>query len=96
MFKSYHFQDLKLILEKALFAGFLMIWLKKCVVPMHPHEMVLPAVAMPVVQLLTQYRVALLPALTVNLPYGLRQLVVEFLKGTANSREELPYTYLMA
>lgn len=53
---------------------------------MHPHEVVLPSVVLPVVQLVTLYKVALLPAMMTNLQFGLRQLIAEFLKGIASLR----------
>lgn len=74
-FKRYHYQALKPISEEALLAGFLMICLKKCVIPMHHQEVVLPIVALPAMQLVALYRVALLPAIMANLQYGLYQLV---------------------
>lgn len=46
-FLSYHYKALKLLSEEALLAGFLMIWLKKCVVSMHPHDVILATVAFP-------------------------------------------------
>lgn len=84
MFYSYHFQALKPISNRALLAGFLMIWLKKCVVPTHPHEVLLPTVAMLAERLVTWYSVALLSAMMLNLQYSLHQLIAEFLRGTAN------------
>ena len=49
IFESFHRQAQIPISDKALLAGFLMLWLKKCVVPTRPHEsitvdMVYPAV----------------------------------------------------
>lgn len=49
--KRYHYQALKTISEEALLAGFLMICLKKCDMPMHPYEVVLPLVVLPAAQL---------------------------------------------
>lgn len=78
---------MKPLFEEALLATFLMIWLKKCVVPSHPREVVLATVAFPDVLLATRrQRIALLPTLMGNLQYGLYQMVVKFLKGAANHK----------
>lgn len=53
-------------------------------------------VAIPTVQFVTLYRVALLSAMMANLQYDLRQLIVKFVKSTTDPRVEFPYTYLMA
>ena len=38
VFESFHHQARILISNRALLAGFLLLWLKKCVVPTLPHE----------------------------------------------------------
>ena len=40
-FKSFHHQACQLISRKALFADFLLVWLKKCVVPSPSHDRIL-------------------------------------------------------
>lgn len=44
-FQNYYYEALKPFSEEALLAGFLMIYLKKCIVPAHSHEIVFPIVA---------------------------------------------------
>lgn len=95
-FQIYHYQAVTPMSKEALLAGFLMIWLKKCVVPSHPHEVVLPSVALPAVQLVGHRPIAFLLAMMGNIHYGLNLLVMEFLKRASNPRVELPYSYLMA
>lgn len=72
-----------------------MIWLKKCVAPSHPHEVVLPIVVVPATQLVGHRPITLLLAMMANIHYGLGQLVIEFLKAASNPCVELPYSYLM-
>lgn len=55
-----------------------------------------PTIALPSVQPVTSYQMALLPAMMANLQFGLYQLVAEFLKGMMSSRVEPLYSYLMA
>ena len=40
IFESFHHQAKIPISDRALLAGFLMLWLKRCVVPTLPHEVV--------------------------------------------------------
>ena len=51
IFESFHRQARTLISGKALLAGFLMLWLKKCVVPTLPHEAITVDVVYPAVML---------------------------------------------
>lgn len=81
---------MKPLSEAALLVGFLMIWLKKCVEPSPPYEVIFATVALPAVQLAGSHPVALLPALIGNLQYGLYQQVAEFMKGMANPHVDLP------
>jgi len=41
VFESFHHQARVLISDRALLAGFLMLWLKRCVVPTLPHEVII-------------------------------------------------------
>ena len=40
VFESFHHQGRIPISDRALLAGFLMLWLKRCVVPTLPHEVI--------------------------------------------------------
>lgn len=96
-FQSYHHQSRKPLSKEAQLADFLLIWLKKCVMPMHPHEVVLKTVAFPCSAVSDSTRwIALLLAIMANLQYGLSQLIAKFMKGAMNSHMELAYTYLMS
>ena len=44
VFESFHHQARVPISDKALLAGFLMVWLKRCVVPTLPYEVVVVVV----------------------------------------------------
>ena len=50
-FKSFHHQAHQPISRKALLAGFLSVWLKKCVILSPPHDEILSWVLFPVVHL---------------------------------------------
>jgi len=51
VFESFHHQARTLISNRALLAGFLLLWLKRCIVPMLPHEVLVTGVVYPVVLL---------------------------------------------
>ena len=110
-FESFHHQARTPISDRALLAGFLMLWLKKCVVPTLPHEAISMDVVYPAVMLAYGRPIGLLPAMVSCLQSGLRVLTTSFcrteeenlvdcdgmpLKKTPVPRVELPYTYLMA
>ena len=50
-FKSFHHQAKHLMSRRAILAGFLSVWLKKCVVPSPPHDGILSWALLPAVQL---------------------------------------------
>jgi len=49
VFESFHHQAQVPISDRALLAGFLMLWLKRCVVPTLPHEVIVADVVYPAV-----------------------------------------------
>ena len=55
-FKRFHHQTSQPMSQKALLAGFLSIWLKKCMVSSPPHDRILPLVLFPAVQLASDDR----------------------------------------
>ena len=107
-FESFHHQAATPISDMALLAGFLMLWLKRCVVPTRPIDAVMIEVAYPAVLLAHGRPINLLSAMTCCLQHGLRELCLEFIQVkeidsegtkslvTPNPRVPLPYTYLMA
>jgi len=62
----------------ALLAGFLMMWLKRCVVPMLPHEVIVADVVYPAVLLAHGKSIALFPAMVAGIHTGLHALTKSF------------------
>ena len=75
VFKSFHHQAKIPISERALLAGFLMLWLKRCVVSMLLHEVIVADVVYSVVLLAHEKSISLLPAIVADVQSGLRALV---------------------
>jgi hypothetical protein len=110
-FESFHLQAEQPISDKALLAGYLLIWLQKCVVPSRNFETLSIEAIFPAVRLAYGHPYALLPAMVACLQGGLRRLVNQFCaticrddaEGSScggawspNPKVELPYSYLMA
>ena len=95
--------------QKALLAGFLSVWLKKCVISSPPHDEILSWVLLLAVQLIHGKPLRLLLAIVYGIQHDLRALTEAFCRQPAtkrgkgqilprdgpNPRVELPYTYLM-
>src|SRR5436853_1059345 len=84
--ESYHYQSTRTISRRALMAGFLMLWLKRCILPA---EKISANVILPAVLLCFNHSVALLPALIANIHCGLRSVINSFMaapKGITNSK----------
>jgi len=64
--------------DRALLAGFLMLWLKRCVVPMLPHEVLVADVVYPAVLLAYGKSISLLLAMVVGIQSRLRVLAKSF------------------
>ncbi|ONK68651.1 uncharacterized protein A4U43_C05F14410 [Asparagus officinalis] len=86
-----------------LLAGYLAIWLKKCVVPYQSGDIMPLEVLYPVVQLAYKKELSLFPVMVANIHRGLRQISSTFTQKEDApsakiplSKVELPYTYLMA
>ena len=75
VFESFHHQAQIPISDRALLAGFLMLWLKRCVVPTLPHEVIVADVVYPVVLLAHRKSIALLPVMMAKIQNGLRALI---------------------
>ena len=96
--------------QKALLAGFLSVWLKKCMASSPSSDFILPTVLLLVVRLVHGHSLGLLPAMVCCIQRGLHVLTEAFCrplttkrkKGTIlppdgpNPRIRLSYTYLMA
>ena len=87
---------MKPISNHALLAGFLMIWLKRCVIPSPPHDVITGEVIFPAVLLAFGIRLALLPAMIADIQAGLRQWGQSLLNRDKDSRIGMPYVYLIA
>lgn len=107
-FDSFHCQAKPQPLDLALLAGFLMLWLKRCVIPTTPKENLLVGVVYPAVLLAHGHPLSFLSEIVYGIQNGLRVLTEKFCKAkevynkdgsirtkTSNSQIELPYTYLM-
>ena len=79
VFESFHHQARISIFDRALLAGFLMLWLKCCVVPTLPHEVIVADVVYPVVLLAYRKPIALLWRPSKHLVFG----VVSMLQGVS-------------
>jgi len=75
VFESFHHRARVPIFDRALLGGFLMLWLKRCVVPTLPHEVIVADVVYPAVLLAYGKSIALLPAMVAGIQSGLRALV---------------------
>src|SRR4051812_16338263 len=76
LIESYHYQSTVILSDRALMAGFLMIWLKRCILPA---EKISADVVLPAVLLCFNHSIALLPALMAGIHRGLRDLVNSFM-----------------
>ena len=74
VFHSYHHQALISLSRRAVLAGFLSIWLKKCVVPLLPRDCISPIALFPAVLLVFGRRLGLLPAMICSIKRGLQIL----------------------
>jgi len=64
--------------DRALLAGFLMLWLKQCVVPTLPHEVIIADIVYLAVLLTHGKSIALLPVMVAGIQSGLRTLAKSF------------------
>ena len=63
IFKSFHHQAKVSMSNQALLAGFLMLWLKRYVVPTLSHEVIVADVVYPTILLAHEKSIVLLPAM---------------------------------
>ncbi|ONK80572.1 uncharacterized protein A4U43_C01F19320 [Asparagus officinalis] len=102
-FKSFLWHATAPIRPMTLLAGYLAIWLKKCVIPYQSGDALPLEVLYPAVQLAYKKELSLLPVMVANIHRGLRQISSAFSRKESESsaqiptiKVELPYTYLMA
>ncbi|XP_020250925.1 uncharacterized protein LOC109828310 [Asparagus officinalis] len=102
-FRSFLCRAQKSIKPRSLLAGYLALWLKKCVVPHQCSDALPLEVLFPAVQLAHGRELSLLPAMVASIHCGLRSVVRSFTQvGPKPStvlicpKVELPYAYLMA
>lgn len=106
--KSFHYQAKHRVSDRGLFVGFLMLWLKKGIVPSLPKEAIAIDMVYPAVLLTYGQSFGHLPDMICSLLNGLRELHTEFsevetivnnegktIYKTPNSPIELLYMYLM-
>ena len=62
-FLSFHLQAKRPISRKALSAGYLSAWLKRCVISSPPHDKITPLVILVAVQLVYKQSLGLLPVI---------------------------------
>jgi len=72
VFKSFHYQGKTLISSRALLVGFLMLWLKQCVVLTLSYEVIVADVVYPAVLLAFGQNISLLTAMKGCIQSGLR------------------------
>jgi len=93
VFESFHHHVRVPIFGWALLAGFLMLWLKRCVVPTLPHEVIIADVVYPAVLLAHRKSIAPFPAMVARIQSGLRALAKSFYRVEAVvDAEENPVT----
>jgi len=74
IFENFHHQARIPISDRALLAGFLTLWLKRCVVPMLQHEVIVADVVYPAILLAHGKSISLLQAMVAGIQSGLRVL----------------------
>jgi hypothetical protein len=88
MFESFHHQAENPIYEKALLARYLMLWMKRCVVPSHSFEVLVVEVVYPAVCLVYGRSYALLPAMVACIQSGLRRMTTMFCQTSIREGED--------
>ena len=72
--------------RKALLAGFLTVWLKRCVVPSSSGDVIHPSVLLPAVRLVHGHSLGLLPAMVCCIQRGFRALTKAFCRPPTTKR----------
>ena len=84
--RSFHHQARRPTSRKALLAGFLTAWLKRCVVPSSSGDVIHPTVLLPVVRLVYDRSLRLLLAMVCYIQRGLRALTEAFCRPPTTKR----------
>ena len=85
-FKSLHRQASRPMSRKVLLAGFLSVWLKKCVISSPPHDEISSMAIFLAIQVVHGRALGLLPAMICSIQHGLRTLTETFCKGTPTKK----------
>lgn len=99
-FSNYHWQERPPISNKAFVTSFLMIWLKRCILPSPPNEVIQMEAIWPAVCLAFGKPLALVPTMVANIQRRPRRLTSEFCAYVQDGRTpnlwvEVAYTYLV-
>ena len=86
--RSFHHQACRPTSRKALLPGFLMVWLKRCVVPSPSSDVIHPTVLLPDVRLVHGRSLGLLPAMVCCIQRGLRALTEAFCRPPMMKRDK--------
>ena len=79
VFDSFHHQARISFSDRVLLAGFLMLWLKRCIVPTPPHKVIIADVVYPTFLFVYGRPLGLLPTMVGYLQSGLQIYVKVFL-----------------
>ncbi|ONK78086.1 uncharacterized protein A4U43_C02F14170 [Asparagus officinalis] len=89
-FKPFLWHRTAPIRPMTLLAGYLAIWLKKCVVPYQSGDALPLEVLYPAVQLAYKKELSLLPVMVANIHRGLRQISSAFTRKESESPTQIP------
>lgn len=78
VFESYHYQIATPISDGAIIDRFFIIWLKRCVIPIPPHEACVVEVIYPAILLAHGQSFGLLPNMVSHLQLGLWKVIAQF------------------
>ena len=76
--RSFHHQARQPMSRKALLAGFLSVWLMRCVMPSPSGDIILQTVLLPAVRLVHGHSLGLMPTMVCCIQRGLRALTEAF------------------
>ena len=84
--RSFHHQARRPTSRKALLAGFLTVWLKRCVVPSSSGDVIHPTVLLPAIRLVHGSSLGFFSAMVCCIQRGLRGLTEAFYRPPATKR----------
>jgi len=86
--RSFHYQACRPMSRKVMLAGFLSVWLKRCVVPSHFSDVILSTILLPAIRLVHGRSLGLLQAMVCCIQRGLRALTEAFCRPPMTKREK--------